>query len=142
MSHVGAETFAAHRIVKAFGAEEREASRFRDALQHLYRTNMRVVRALSLMPPAMELLGGIGMAAALWYGSNEIATGRLTTGDFTSFLAAHADDVRAREEAEPRECEPAAGDRGGRTHFRDARHAHRGRGVAERRAAAAVRAGD
>jgi subfamily B ATP-binding cassette protein MsbA len=88
MSHVGAETFAAHRIVKAFGAEDREASRFRAALQHLYRTNMRVVRALSLMPPAMELLGGIGMAAALWYGSNEIATGRLTTGDFTTFLAA------------------------------------------------------
>ena len=88
MSHVGAETFAAHRIVKAFGAEEREANRFRDALRHLYRTNMRVVRALSLMPPAMELLGGIGMAAALWYGSNEIATGRLTTGDFTTFLAA------------------------------------------------------
>jgi subfamily B ATP-binding cassette protein MsbA len=88
MSHVGAETFAAHRIVKAFGAEEREANRFRDALRHLYRTNMRVVRALSLMPPAMELLGGVGMAAALWYGSNEIATGRLTTGDFTTFLAA------------------------------------------------------
>src|SRR5688572_8034826 len=88
MSHVGAETFAAHRIVKAFGAEERETIRFRDALRHLYRTNMRVVRALSLMPPAMELLGGIGMAAALWYGSNEIATGRLTTGDFTTFLAA------------------------------------------------------
>ena len=88
MSHVGAETFAAHRIVKAFGAEEREAGRFREALQLLYRTNMRVVRALSLMPPAMELLGGIGMAAALWYGSNEIATGRLTTGDFTTFLAA------------------------------------------------------
>ncbi|MEO5741944.1 MAG: lipid A export permease/ATP-binding protein MsbA [Vicinamibacterales bacterium] len=88
MSHVAAETFAAHRIVKAFGAEERETSRFREALARLYRTNMRVVRALSLMPPAMELLGGIGMAAALWYGSNEIATGRLTTGDFTTFLAA------------------------------------------------------
>jgi subfamily B ATP-binding cassette protein MsbA len=88
MTHVGAETFAAHRIVKAFGAEEREAARFRDALQYLYRTNMRVVRALSLMPPAMELLGGIGMAGALWYGSKEIASGRLTPGDFTTFLAA------------------------------------------------------
>ena len=88
MSHVGAETFAAHRIVKAFGAEEREAGRFRNALRHLYRTNMRVVRALSLMPPAMELLGGIGMAAALWYGSKEIAAARLTPGDFTTFLAA------------------------------------------------------
>jgi len=88
MTHVGAETFAAHRIVKAFGAEEREAGRFRDALRYLYRTNMRVVRALSLMPPAMELLGGIGMAGALWYGSKEIAAGRLTPGDFTTFLAA------------------------------------------------------
>jgi subfamily B ATP-binding cassette protein MsbA len=88
MTHVGAETFAAHRIVKAFGAEDREAGRFRQALAHLYRTNMRVVRALSVMPPAMELLGGIGMAAALWYGSEQIAAGRLTAGDFTAFLAA------------------------------------------------------
>ena len=88
MSHVGAETFAAHRIVKAFGAEERETGRFREVLRHLYRTNMRVVRALSLMPPAMELLGGIGMAGALWYGSEQIAAGQLTTGQFTSFLAA------------------------------------------------------
>jgi subfamily B ATP-binding cassette protein MsbA len=88
MSHVGAETFSAHRIVKAFSAEERESSRFREALKQLYRTNMRVVRALSVMPPLMELLGGVGMAAALWHGSEQIAAGRLTTGDFTSFLAA------------------------------------------------------
>jgi subfamily B ATP-binding cassette protein MsbA len=88
MTHVGAETFAAHRIVKAFGAEERESGRFRAALVGLYRTNMRVVRALSVMPPAMELLGGVGMAAALWYGSKEIAAGRLTPGEFTTFLAA------------------------------------------------------
>jgi subfamily B ATP-binding cassette protein MsbA len=36
----------------------------------------------------MELLGGIGLALALWYGSREIASGRLTTGAFTSFVAA------------------------------------------------------
>jgi subfamily B ATP-binding cassette protein MsbA len=88
MSHVGAETFSAHRIVKAFGAEERESSRFRATLMHLYRANMRVVRALSVLPPSMELLGGIGMALALWYGSDQIANGRLTTGEFTSFMAA------------------------------------------------------
>lgn len=88
MSHVIAETFSAHRIVKAFGAEERESHRFRDVLMQLYRTNMRVVAALSVMPPAMELLGGVGMALALWYGSDQIARGRLTTGEFTSFMAA------------------------------------------------------
>jgi ATP-binding cassette, subfamily B, bacterial MsbA len=88
MSHVGAETFSAHRIVKAFGAEERETARFRVALQQLYRTNMRVVAALSVLPPSMEFLGGVGMALALWYGSDQITSGRLTIGEFTSFMAA------------------------------------------------------
>ena len=88
MSHVATETFSAHRIVKAFGAEQRETNRFRAVLAQLYRTNMRVVAALSVMPPVMELLGGVGMALALWYGSDQIANGRLTTGEFTSFLAA------------------------------------------------------
>jgi subfamily B ATP-binding cassette protein MsbA len=34
----------------------------------------------------MELLGGVGMAAALVYGSNQIADGRLTTGQFALFI--------------------------------------------------------
>src|SRR5213075_1445495 len=38
-------------------------------------------------PPLMELLGGIGMAVALWYGSREIVSGRLTTGELTTFIA-------------------------------------------------------
>ena len=42
MSHVSVETFAAHRIVKAFGAEQRESERFGRALVQLYRTNMKV----------------------------------------------------------------------------------------------------
>ena len=41
---------------------------------------MKVTAALSSLPPLMELLGGIGMAAALWYGSREIAAAQLTTG--------------------------------------------------------------
>jgi subfamily B ATP-binding cassette protein MsbA len=36
----------------------------------------------------MEIVGGICMAAALWYGSREIAAGRLTTGQFASFFTA------------------------------------------------------
>jgi subfamily B ATP-binding cassette protein MsbA len=88
MSHVGAETFSSHRIVKAFGAEQRETNRFQAALQQLYRTNMKVTAALSVLPPSMELLGGIGMAGALWYGSRQISLGRLTPGEFASFMAA------------------------------------------------------
>lgn len=88
MSHVSAEAFTGHRIVKAFGTERQEAERFAAAAHRLYRANMKVTAVLSSLPPVMELLGGIGMAAALWYGSREILMGRLTQGEFTSFIAA------------------------------------------------------
>src|SRR5262249_39916880 len=53
---------------------------------HLFRTNMKVTAALSTLPPLMELIGGIGMAAALVYGSQQIASGRLTPGQFALFI--------------------------------------------------------
>jgi len=88
MSHVAGEAFAGHRIVKAFGAEAREAETFAAAARSLYRSNMKVTRVLSILPPLMELLGGVAIAGALWYGTREIATGRLTAGEFTLFVAA------------------------------------------------------
>ncbi len=88
ISHISAEAFTGHRIVKAFGTEAREAEKFGRAGYHLFRTNMKVTAALSTLPPLMELIGGIGMAAALWYGSSQIASGRLTPGQFASFFTA------------------------------------------------------
>jgi ATP-binding cassette, subfamily B, bacterial MsbA len=88
LSHVSMETYTGHRIVKAFGAEGREGERFERASEGLYRTNMKVTRIVSILPPLMELLGGLGIAVALWYGSREITDGRLTPGEFTSFIAA------------------------------------------------------
>jgi subfamily B ATP-binding cassette protein MsbA len=88
MSHVSAEAFSGHRIVKAFGAEEREASKFRKASDHFYRTSMKVTSALSALPPMMEFIGGIAFVTALWYGSEAIAAGRLTPGEFVAFITA------------------------------------------------------
>jgi subfamily B ATP-binding cassette protein MsbA len=88
MSHVSAEAFASHRIVKAFGAEARESDKFESASGRLYRTNMSVTRALSVLPPLMELIGGFAFVGALWYGSREITGGRLTQGDFVAFITA------------------------------------------------------
>jgi ATP-binding cassette, subfamily B, bacterial MsbA len=88
ISHITAEAFSGHRIVKAFGTEAHEAQKFNRAGLHLFRTNMKVTASLSSLPPLMELVGGLGMAAALWYGSSQIAAGRLDTGTFVSFFAA------------------------------------------------------
>ncbi len=88
LSHVSAEAYTGHRIVKAFGAEDREARRFDAASERLYRTNLKVTRIVSVLPPIMELLGGVAIALALWYGSHQIALGHMTTGKFTSFVGA------------------------------------------------------
>jgi ATP-binding cassette, subfamily B, bacterial MsbA len=88
LSHLSAEAFTGHRIVKAFGTEQHETDKFTRAGYHLFRTNMKVTAALSTLPPLMELIGGLGMAGALWYGSHEIAAGNLTPGQFASFFTA------------------------------------------------------
>jgi ATP-binding cassette, subfamily B, bacterial MsbA len=88
LSHVTAEAFTGHRIVKAFGAEGHEAGRFRRAAERLYRTNLKVTSTVSILPPLMEFLGGLGLVALIWYGSREIASGRLTEGDFMVFVVA------------------------------------------------------
>lgn len=82
------ETISGSRIVKAFRMEAFETQRFEEATDELFRTNMRITRVISLMPPIMELVGGVGLAAAIWYGSGRISAGAMTTGEFTSFMAA------------------------------------------------------
>jgi subfamily B ATP-binding cassette protein MsbA len=87
LSHLSTEAFTGHRIVKAFATERHEAEKFNRAGYHLFRTNMKVTAALSSLPPLMELIGGIGMAAAIVYGSAQIAQGHLDTGAFALFMS-------------------------------------------------------
>jgi ATP-binding cassette, subfamily B, bacterial MsbA len=88
ISHISVEAFTGHRIVKAFGTESHETEKFNRAGLSLYRTNMKVTAALSGLPPLMELIGGFGMAAALVYGSEQVAGGHMEQGAFFSFMAA------------------------------------------------------
>ena len=88
LSHLIVEAFTGHRIVQAFQAESFEQQKFTRASHRLYRTIMKVTSALSILPSVIELLGGVGIAGVLWYGSREIAAGDLTAGEFTSFMTA------------------------------------------------------
>src|SRR5678810_464306 len=60
----------------------------RRAAARLFHVNMRITRTTAILPPLMEAVGGVAMVGALFYGSAAIRSGRLTTGAFTSFLAA------------------------------------------------------
>jgi subfamily B ATP-binding cassette protein MsbA len=82
------ETISGNRIVKAFGMEDYEKSRFEKENQRCldYVLKSVVVRALS--SPVMEFLGGIGIVVIIWYGGYSVISGVSTPGSFFSFLAA------------------------------------------------------
>ncbi|MCC7007456.1 MAG: ATP-binding cassette domain-containing protein [Acidobacteria bacterium] len=88
VTHLAMESFAGHRIVKAFGAEGRESTRFAAATERLYHTSLRITASLAGLPPLMEFIGGIAAVGALWYGTSRVNEGSLTGGEFGAFLAA------------------------------------------------------
>jgi subfamily B ATP-binding cassette protein MsbA len=88
LTHVTAEAFTGHRIVKAFGAEGHEAVRFGRSAQQVYRTNLKITSTLAILPSLMELVGGAAVVFLVWYGSRQVAANELTEGDFLLFVAA------------------------------------------------------
>lgn len=88
LTHIANEAFTGHRIVKAFGAEAREADRFSRASAQLYRTYMRVTSMVSALPPIMEFIGGLAVIGVLWFGNRQIGMKALTVDEFMTFLTA------------------------------------------------------
>ena len=82
------ETFVGNKVVKAFGMEPYEKSRFSQKTYKLFRLEMKSVRVKSLTSPVMECLGGIGIAVTIWYGGFKVISGVSTAGTFFSFMAA------------------------------------------------------
>jgi subfamily B ATP-binding cassette protein MsbA len=82
------ESLGATKIVKAFGREAHERERFDDVNTRLLTLQLKNVRADELTEPLMELLGALGVMAALWYGGSRVVAGTMTPGTFFSFTAA------------------------------------------------------
>jgi ATP-binding cassette, subfamily B, bacterial MsbA len=84
------ETISGIRVVKAFGMEEYEKRRFREASQQVFRSFMRIWRVEALSSPVLEVLGGIGILSAFGVGGYLVSTKSLTPGAFMAFLGALA----------------------------------------------------
>lgn len=82
------ETIAGTRIVKAFGMEKYENERFAAENERLFKLNMKAVSVNAISHPLMEFLGGLGIAAVIFYGGYNVVQGNSTPGTFFSFLAA------------------------------------------------------
>jgi subfamily B ATP-binding cassette protein MsbA len=82
------EGVAGTRIVQAFGMQAFEVERFSQALDRVQRVDKRAARLLSIMGPVMELVAAIGGSVLFAYAASRIAAGRLSAGEFVTFVAA------------------------------------------------------
>lgn len=88
LSTLMVDSFTGARVTKAFSMERAETKRFKKQLQRIYSIRMKKVRAVELALPLVEFLGSFGVAAIIYIGGHRVISGRLTPGDFFSFMAA------------------------------------------------------
>ncbi|HBL53942.1 MAG TPA: lipid A export permease/ATP-binding protein MsbA [Syntrophaceae bacterium] len=82
------ETISGTRIVKAFGMEQYENKRFAAENERLFKHYIKAVSVNSITSPLMDFLGGVGIAAVIFYGGYNVVQGNSTPGTFFSFIAA------------------------------------------------------
>jgi ATP-binding cassette, subfamily B, bacterial MsbA len=88
LSQILQETVSGNRVVKAFGMEDFEIRKFREAARRLLRESMRWARAGVATAPLMDLLGAIIIPLLLLYARDQIKAHQMTQGIFLAFLYA------------------------------------------------------
>ena len=81
-----AEAVRGHRVVKAFGMEDFEHQRFKEATRRHLKVNLRAQRLAHLSSPVVESLAVVGAALLLIYAGQAIRSGELTAAELVKFL--------------------------------------------------------
>ena len=82
------QTLHGIKTIQAFAAEEKEEQNFANVLNSSMINAYKSTQANALRSPLMEFMISIGLCIAMIMGGHFIASGAITTGDFTAFLLA------------------------------------------------------
>lgn len=87
IASISQETLSSQRIVKAYNAEEREASRFEAASALSLASSIRSTQLQSAFTGAVMVCVAVGTGAIILFGGNGVLAGALTAGDLIVFLS-------------------------------------------------------
>ncbi|HIE43542.1 MAG TPA: ATP-binding cassette domain-containing protein [Candidatus Omnitrophica bacterium] len=82
------ESIQGASVIKAFGTESYEMSKFAKVQDDAFRMDMKRARILALSSPVMELVGAIGVGVLLFVGGRQVIKGQFTIGGFSTFIVA------------------------------------------------------
>jgi subfamily B ATP-binding cassette protein MsbA len=82
------EALTGIRVVQAFGMEPWESGRFAAATERWLAVMRKSYAVRAISSPIMEIMGALGLSAAIWWVGGRIISGQLEPGKFFSFLGA------------------------------------------------------
>ena len=82
------QTLYGIKTIQAFANEERESKNFDNVLRASINNSYKSTQTGALRSPLMEFMISIGLCIAMIMGGHFIASGQISTGDFTAFLLA------------------------------------------------------
>jgi len=88
MTQIVQETVSGNRVVKAFGMEGFEISKFQEAARRLFRENMDWIRNTARTSPAMDILTAVAVCLVAAFARTQIKSGALTLPAFIAFTYA------------------------------------------------------
>ena len=88
MTQVLGETVNAAKVVKVYGGQEQEKSRFGEAITNLLNTNVKQSITSSLNTGITQLIIAVALSAILYFAAERARNNQLTAGDFMSYLSA------------------------------------------------------
>jgi len=88
ISSIIQQTFSGIKVVKAFGLENVEVSKFQQYNLSYYTLLRRSIKYVSLSAPIIEMITSFGIAAVIWFGGTQVLNGKMTAAEFFSFITA------------------------------------------------------
>ncbi len=88
LSDMLSQVFQGIRLVKAYGMEEHERDRAKNAINKVRELTIKSVRINNLSTPVNETLVGLVVFAIIVYGGYKVADGASTAGELLSFITA------------------------------------------------------
>jgi subfamily B ATP-binding cassette protein MsbA len=88
VTRVAKEAIEAPRVIRVFNAQDYEAGMFDEVIEHNRRSHMKMMLTKGLSNPIVQTIAAVGLAGVLYLATVDAVAGRMTVGEFTSFIAA------------------------------------------------------
>lgn len=82
------ETFSGNRTIAAYNLQADRQNAFNTLMERIFNLNMGLVKHTGWLSPVMHFIVSLGLAFVIWQSSSLIVKGVITSGNFTSFVAA------------------------------------------------------